>query len=445
MSEFAALEKQNRDPVVAFVGTEGPPRWNMRMVAMATLIAVGIGLGFLLLYRFYMIVFLFFVSFSIATAVKPIASRLQKRGISPLFGILPIYLGSVGLIIGLLWLIGPLIAQQFVGVVQALPEYYHSLRLYLQHSASDLLQAASDFLPPRLILPLSQLSATATTENSDPIGLLGDLVSNTGKTIFMVIGVLLLAYYWLVEGDMIMRRLVLRTRLERREQLRELISEIEDKIGGYFRGQLLLCLIIGVLSLIAFLIIGVPNALTLALICGVTEAIPILGPTLGAVPALLMTLSTEPIKAIWVLLAMVLIQSMENNLLVPRIMGQSVGVNPLLTLLSIAAFGLLFGFVGAILAIPLAAILQILLNRQLFSPPTVAEVTVQPDAGAQPTRSRMAVLRLEAQELAQDVRKQARSTTEQQGLDTQMEQAEDMIETVASNLESYLVQQERPQ
>ena len=92
----------------------------------------------------------------------------------------------------------------------------------------------------------------------------------------------------------------------------------------------------------------------------------------------------------------------------------------------------------------LAAFLKILLRRLLFRPPTVEEVSPLPDASQQPTRSRFAVLRLEAQELAKDVRKQARSTTEQQVLDTKMEQAEDMIETVASHLESYLVQQERP-
>lgn len=442
MSESAALRKHDSDPVGVLIGTEPTPRWSMRAVASATLIAVSIGLAFLLLYRFYMIVFLFFVGFSIATALKPVAKGLQKRGISPLFGILPIYLGFLGLIVGFIWFIGPIIGKQFVGVVRALPAYYDNLRIYLQNSPNDLLQAAGSLLPFQLALPITQLSATATTESADPIGLLGQVVSNTGKTIFMFIGVLLLAYYWLVEGDMIMRRIVLRTPLERREQIRELISEIEHKIGGYFRGQLLLCLLIGVLSLIAFLIIGVPNALTLAFINGFTEAIPILGPTLGAVPAILMTLSIDPAKAIWVLLAMVLIQSMENNLLVPRIMGKSVGVNPLLTLLSIAAFGLLFGFVGAILAIPLAAILQILLNRLLFSTPTAEEVSPTPDASQQPTRSRFAVLRLEAQELAQDVRKQARSTNEQQVLDTQMEQAEDMIETVASHLESYLVQQE---
>lgn len=444
MSESAALGKHKNDPVEALIGTEVTPRWSMRTVISATLIAVGIGLAFLLLYRFYMIVFLFFVGFSIATALKPVANWLQQRGVSPLFGILPIYVSFLGLIIGFVWFIGPIIGEQFVGLVRDLPQYYYDLRIYLQNSPNDLLQAIGSLLPFQLALPITQLSATATTESADPIGLLGQVVSNTGKMIFMFIGVLLLVYYWLVEGDRIIRRIVLRTHLEQREQLRELISEIENKIGGYFRGQLLLCLIIGLLSLVAFLIIGVPNALTLALISGVTEAIPILGPTLGAVPAILLTLSIAPVKAIWVLLAMVLLQSMENNLLVPRIMGQSVGVNPLLTLLSIAAFGLLFGFVGAILAIPLAAILQILLGRLLFSTLPAEEVSPAPAANQQPTRSRFAVLRLEAQELAQDVRKQARSTTEQQRLDTQMEQAEDMIETVASNLESYLVQQERP-
>lgn len=241
-----------------------------------------------------------------------------------------------------------------------------------------------------------------------------------------------------------MRRLVLRTRLEQREAVRTFVAEVEGKIGGYFRGQLLLCFIIGLLSLVAFLLIGVPNALTLAFVSGITEAIPILGPTLGAVPAILLTLSTDPEKTIWVILALVLIQSVENNFLVPRVMDRSVGVHPLITILAIAAFGLLFGFVGAVLAIPLAAILQILLNRLLFRTITAEETAAAPAVGSQ-MRNRFAVLRLEAQELAQDVRKQARHNAPHQVHDAQIEQAEDMIETVASNLESYLRQRERVQ
>lgn len=442
MSKASEINRQKIDPVVAFAGTEPAPRWTMRTVVLATLIAVGIGLAFLLLYQFYMIVFLFFVAFSIATALKPVVGWLQKRNIPLLLGILPLYLAFLGLVLGFLWFIGPTITTQLMTAVRDLPGYYANLRNYLQASPNELFQAAGSLLPVQLTLPVNQLSTTATTEPMDPIGVLGQVLGSTGNIIFMCIAVLLLVYYWLIEGDVIMRRIVLRTRLEKREEVRSLVAEIENKIGGYFRGQLLLCLIIGVLSLIAFLIIGVPNALALGLISGITEAVPILGPTLGAVPAILMTLSTDPGKVLWVIIAMVVIQGVENNFLVPRVMDKSVGVNPIITILAIAAFGLLFGFVGAILAIPLAAILQILLTRLLFSTPTTEEVSVTPETEPQ-ARDRFAVLRMEAQKLAQDVRKQARQYAHYQAHDVQIEQAEDMIETVASNLENYLVQRER--
>jgi len=442
MSESTALEERTNDPVVAFTSTEIAPHWTMRSVMMATLIAVGIGLAFLLLYRFYMIVFLFFVAFSLATALKPIVGWLQKRNVPLLLGILPFYGVLLGLFVGVLWFIGPTLVAQLTSVANDLPGYYNDLRLYLLNSPNDLLQAAGGGLPLELTLPSGQMPVT-TVDTSDPIRLIGQAVGNLGSAIFMFIAVLLLAYYWLVEGDMLIRRVVLRFHLEQREEIRALIAEIEVKIGSYFRGQLLLCLIIGVFSLVAFVLIGVPNALMLSLISGLTEAVPVLGPTIGAVPAILMTLSTAPEKSLWVILALVLIQGLENNFLVPRIMDKSVGVNPLITILSIAAFGLLFGIVGAILAIPLAAILQILITRLLFSKPTTEEVSTPANRGSQQTRSRVAVLRLSAQELAQDVRKQGRNNGQHQVHDNQIEQAEDMIETVASNLETYLVQQER--
>jgi predicted PurR-regulated permease PerM len=455
MSNAVAVGEPGYDPVTQLTQEEPGPRWTMREVVLATLVAVGIGLVFLLLYRFYMIVFLFFVALSLATALKPIAGWVQRRNIPLVLGVLPVYLAILGLIVGFIWFIVPLLIAQFTTFAQDLPSYYATLRTYLQNSPNDLLQAIGSRLPAELSLPIAQLSTAASAANTadsavgaaieptDPIGLIGQAFGTIGRTLFMIIGVLLLAYYWLVEGDMIIRRFVFRARLEQREKIREIIAEIEGKIGGYFRGQLLLCVIVGGFSLLAFLLIGVPNALVLGLIIGITEAVPLLGPTLGAVPAILMTLSTAPEKTIWVVLALVLIQSVESNFLVVRVMDKSVGVNALITILALGAFGLLFGFVGAILAIPLAAILQILFTRLVFRAPTPDKASVTPEPGQQQARNRFSVLRLEAQELAQDVRKQARDSTQQQVYDTQSEQAEDMIETVAGNLESYLAQQER--
>lgn len=459
MSNSVAVGEPTYDPVAQLTQDEPGPPWTMREVVLATLIAIGIGLVFLLLYRFYMIVFLFFVALSLATALKPITGWLQKRNIPLVLGVLPVYLGILGLIVGFIWFIAPLLISQFTTLFQDLPGYYATVRTYLQNSPNDLLQAIGSRLPVELSLPVAQISTATTAGNTaentvgatvgsaveatDPIGLLGQAFSNIGRTLFMIIGVLLLAYYWLVEGDMIIRRVVFRARLERREKIREIITEIEGKIGGYFRGQLLLCGIVGGMSLLAFLIIGVPNALILGLIIGITEAVPLLGPTLGAVPAILMTLSTAPEKTIWVVLALVVIQSVESNFLVVRIMDKSVGVNALITILALGAFGLLFGFVGAVLAIPLAAILQILFTRLVFRTPTPENVLVTSEPSQPQARNRFSVLRLGAQELAQDVRKQARNSTQEQVYDTQSEQAEDMIETVAGNLENYLLQQER--
>lgn len=416
-------------------------RWSPHTVVFATVFAVTIGVGLILLYRFYMIVFLLFVALSIATALKPLARWLQQRKLPVALGVVPIYFMGTFVLVGLLWLISPSLGDQLGAIVNDLPTYYATLRTYLQSSSNSILQLLGGFLPADLTLPMRQISVAETAEAVDPIGMVGQAISTTGKVIFLVVGVLLIAYYWLIEGDMVIRRLLLRTRMEKREDLRALITEIEDKIGAYFRGQFLLCMMIGVLSLLAFVLIGVPHALTLALISGITEAVPVIGPTLSAVPAILLTLSTAPEKALWVIIALVLIQSMENHLLVPKIMDRSVGVHPLVTILAIAAFGLLFGIVGAILAIPLAAILQILAQRLLFVKTTNDESVDLTLDEQQPTRNRFSVLRWEAEDLAQDVRKQVRKRSSH-GVEAQLEEAEDMLETVALNLQGYLLQKE---
>jgi predicted PurR-regulated permease PerM len=141
----------------------------------------------------------------------------------------------------------------------------------------------------------------------------------------------------------------------------------ETKLGGYIRGQGLLCVAVGVTAFVAYLLIGLPYALVLAVFAGVMEMVPIFGPALGAVPALLVALSIDPGKALWVVVATAIIQLLENTILVPRIMKHSMGVNPIIVLLSLIAFSSVFGFVGALLALPLAAIIQLLVSRVVLT------------------------------------------------------------------------------
>jgi hypothetical protein len=194
--------------------------------------------------------------------------------------------------------------------------------------------------------------------------------------------------------------------------------------------------VIGIVALIAYLLIGLPNALVLAIIAGVLEAVPMIGPLLGAIPAAMVALSLGPDKLIWVIVATLVIQQLENSLLVPRVMSKAVGVNPFVTLLSLFAFGSFFGVAGALMAIPIAAIIQLLLNHFVFQPATVE--TEVPEG-----RDFASRLRYETQEFTQDLRKQVRvkkSGSEQNV--TQIDQVMDEIETIATDLDVLLAQDE---
>jgi predicted PurR-regulated permease PerM len=254
------------------------------------------------------------------------------------------------------------------------------------------------------------------------------------KVIFKAMVILVLAFYWTLDGPRTIKSSLLLIPQDQRESISELILAMETKVGFYIIGQGFLCLIIGILALLAYLFIGLPNALVLALMAGVLEAVPMIGPLLGAIPAALVALSIAPEKLVWVIVATIVIQQLENSLLVPRVMRKAVGVNPFVTLLALFAFSSLFGIAGALMAIPMAAIIQLLFNRFVFHPSKM-----EPEVSA--GRDYASRLRYDAQDFAQDLRKQAR--LKKGGSDLrikQIDQVMDEIETIATDLDALLAQ-----
>ena len=147
------------------------------------------------------------------------------------------------------------------------------------------------------------------------------------------------------------------------------------------RGQGIVCATVCVLSLCTYALIGLPGAFFLAVLAGILEAVPVMGPIFAAIGPLVVAASQQPDKILWVLAGSVVIQQFENYVLVPRIMDKSVGVNPMMTLLSIVGFGTLFGLLGAVLAIPLAAVLQTLLDHFLLGRGARAQIADGPRGG----------------------------------------------------------------
>lgn len=135
-------------------------------------------------------------------------------------------------------------------------------------------------------------------------------------------------------------------------------SLIDDVLSAYIRGQLLLCLFVGGMATISLFIIGVPFALILGIIAGILEALPFVGPILGAIPAIIVALLANPASAIWVAVAFVAIQQVENLFLVPRIAGKSVKLHPAMVMVVLVVGNELAGFVGMLLAVPVTAVLR---------------------------------------------------------------------------------------
>lgn len=399
---------------------------------VGTLVLVFVALGFWLLYRFYQVVFILFISIMLGTVIRPVVNWLYQRGLPKVVGVILVYLFLLILVIGFLLLLFPLVFDQGLLIFKSIPEYYQNLRNWMVNSPNQLISGLNQFLPA--VIPgfdvgrLTGPEMLASTQQD-----LG-YITTASRVIFFATVILLLAFHWTLEGPRTIQTFVKMLPKHAHENIADLISAMESKIGYFIVGQGALCLAISIMALIAYLIIGLPNALVLALVAGALEAVPMIGPTLGAIPAGLIALSISPTKLIWVIVATVVIQITENNLLVPRVMRKAVGVNPFVSLLSIFAFSSLFGVAGALMAIPIAAIIQLLLDRFVFRP----VVSEPEDSTGRDFASRM---RYEARDLALDLQKQAR--IKKGGSAAQIKQIDkvmDEIEVIATDLDELLAQ-----
>jgi predicted PurR-regulated permease PerM len=407
-------------------------QWTFRRVVVATLVMVCVAIGFWLLYRFYQVIFILFVAIILGTVIRPVVNWFYRRGLPKLAGILIVYLLLFVLVAGFFLLLFPLVFDQGSAIIKEIPVYYQEMRTNAIQSPNQLIVNFNDFLPEEVpgfeFVIQTDIEMLASAEQA-----LG-IISSVIKIVFILLVSLLLIFQWTLNGSRTIQSLLLLIPKNQRENISDLVGAVETKIGYFIAGQGVLCLVVGGLALIGYLAIGLPNAFVLALVAGAFEAVPMIGPTLGAIPAGVIALSVSPSTFVWVIVVTVIIQILENNLLVPRIMSKAVGVNPFVSLLSIFAFSSLFGLAGALMAIPIAAIIQLLLERFVFRQ---AEYEKE-ESGSRDYVSR---LRYEANELAGDLQKQARLAKDGSALNVkQIDTVMDEIEAITTNLDLLLSQ-----
>jgi predicted PurR-regulated permease PerM len=407
------------------------PEWTPRQVFSATLVVLAVMIAFWFIYRFRLVVFSVFEAIVFSTALRPIVDWLQKRRLPRALGTTLIFLLIVLLLVGIVLLFIPLFTQQGTNIANTLVQYYQNFRQSLLSSSSILITRLAQQLPASISVappgspPANSLQPLSLVSTFFGYGL--DAVYN----LFITFTLLLLTFYWTVDRDRVVRSILIFLPQEKRESAREFLEASEVKVGAYLRGLGIMCATIGLLSFAAYFIIGLPYQPLLAVVAGLMESVPLLGPILGAIPAILIALALDPSKVIWVVLSVIIIQQFENHILVPRVMNQSVGVNPVVSLLAFVIFSSLFGIAGALLAIPLAATLQLVFYRTFIETPDL------PPTG----RSTISLLRYEAQELVQDVRKQVREKDTL--LTDPTDEVDDAIEAIVNDLDSILAREEK--
>ncbi len=406
--------------------------YSARQIVTTTLAVVGVAAGFYMAFRFRAVFLLVFAAIILGTALRPLVKWFAQRGLPRVYALFSVYLLLSTFLGGIFFVVAPSLANQVLQLSSSLPQMYLDLRQLLLETPSRFLYRIAVSLPSnvRLIFSAAPNPAEPLQPMAQFLGIAGNIVTG----LLITIALIFTTSFWILEGERTLRSLLFILPQSKRQSTYNLLESIQARLGAFVRGQLLLSVIIGVMALVAYVIIGLPNPLALALIAGIFEVIPIVGPALGAIPALLIALTLNPIYIIWVLLATVIIQGLENYLLVPRIMGSAVGVNPIITLLFLATFVKIMGLAGAILAIPMAAVLQLVLDHFVLSAGINGDSPLE-------GRDHFSALRYEIQELINDVRKQLREKDARSNQAS--DQVEDAIELLAVELDAILNEQVR--
>ncbi len=319
---------------------------------------IGLVLTIALAWALYLVrdaLLLIYVAALVAIGFSPLVNSIERfpRVRLPRWAaILVIYLLLIGILVAIGMLIVPPLVTQARELWQAIP---------------DLLHRGQQWLIDRGLLS-SELSVREAVQQSpvggsDAVGtVLGAFWGFVGG-LFGVVTILILAFYLMVDSKSIVRTFVRLFPRAERERVRDACERVATKVSAWLAGQLLLAGIIGGSAAIGLWLLGVPYFYVLALIAGVGEMIPVVGPLLAAVPAIAVALSVSPATALFVAIFFLVQQQFENHVLVPKIMERQVGVSAVVVIVALIIGGSLLGIVGAILAVPTAAILQVLIQE----------------------------------------------------------------------------------
>lgn len=309
-------------------------------------------LFFVFLYFVRDIIIILLFAIVIASGVAPFASWLDQKRLPRLLGVLFLYLAIFAAALFLLSLVVPFVTSEINQLIKDLPNFItrvsSSLERAQESSSGRYLDLFSE-IQNLLDSFASYLQASSQSAFSLVISIFGGL--------FSFLAIIVLSFYLAVTRrgiESFIRSIIPR---EYETRFLNVWQRSEKKVGRWLQGQLLLALIVGLAVYITLSLMGVKFALLLGILAMILELIPTVGPVLAAVPAVILAFTQSPGLALWVVLAYLIIQQLENHILVPLVLGRTVGLHPVVVILALLIGYKLAGVSGMILSVPVAAII----------------------------------------------------------------------------------------
>ncbi len=300
-------------------------------------------IGLWILIQIREIIILFFLSLILLSALSKPVEWLNTKKIPRVLSVLIVYIILISIISIVFSIIIPPLISQTTEFIKKIPQIVENIDNYLIFHK----------------IPLENLSAILSRQIQN---ITGDIVSITTRifsSLVIIITLFILAFYLLLDWKTFLKLIASPFSGRQEKKVITIVTKVEAGLGKWVRGQLTLSVAVGVLTYIGLVILSIPFALPLALVAGIFEIVPIIGPILSAIPAVLVGLSVSPVIGVAVAVLFIIVQQLENHLIVPLVMSRVVGLQPPVVIITLLIGSKLAGIGGAFLAIPLIVVFKI--------------------------------------------------------------------------------------
>jgi predicted PurR-regulated permease PerM len=299
------------------------------------------------LYSIKDILFQLFAALLIMVVLNPLVTRLSKFRVPRAISILVAY-------VIVLTLVGVVLAGVIPPLVEQTTNFVNGLPLYLENLGVS--NMASQQIVGHLLTRIGDLPAQ-----------IAKITISFLSNILGIFTVLIFAFYLLLARDKLDDQLASFFGNKRSKRVAKVIDALEEKLGAWARGQLTLMFLVGVSTYVGLRILAIPFALSLAILAGLLEIVPYIGPVIAAIPAVIIGFGISPVIGLATVALAFLIQQLENYIFVPKVMEKSTGVSPLIVLLALAIGFKIAGVIGVLISIPVVITIQVLSKEYLLS------------------------------------------------------------------------------